>query len=115
MLADAGRIQEYEAERRNRRRDRIGDDAFAPIYTEQDAIAAWRLSEPVALNEWFEPAPGFRIGLWNAGHILGSALVELEAEGVRLPHSGDVGRDNTAFPADPASPAGFDHVICEST
>jgi len=115
MLADAGRIQEYEAERRNRRRDRVGEEAFAPIYTEQDAIAAWRMSRAVALNQWFEPAPGFRIRLWNAGHILGSASIELEAEGVRLLYSGDVGPDNKAFHADPDSPAGFDYVICEST
>jgi len=115
MLADAGRIQEYEAERRNRRRDRVGEDAFAPIYTEEDALAAWRLTRPVPLGNWFEPAPGFRIRLWNAGHILGSASIELEAEGVRLLYSGDVGPDNKAFHSDPSSPAGFDYVICEST
>lgn len=115
MLADAGRIQEYEAERRNRRRDRAGDDPFTPIYTEEDAIAAWRMARPVALGEWFEPAPGFRVRLWNAGHILGSASVEVEADGVRLLYSGDIGPDNKAFHADPASPAGYDHVICEST
>ena len=115
MLADAGRIQENEAERRNRRRDRAGDDPFLPIYTERDAMAAWRLTRVVALGEWFEPAPGFRARLWNAGHILGSASVELEAAETRVLCSGDIGPDNKAFHADPASPAGFDHVICEST
>jgi metallo-beta-lactamase family protein len=115
MLADAGRIQEYEAERRNRRRDRVGEEPFAPIYTEENAIAAWKQTRPVPLEEWFEPAEGFRIRLWNAGHILGSASVELEAGGVRLLYSGDLGPDNKAFHADPASPAGFDYVICEST
>jgi metallo-beta-lactamase family protein len=115
MLADAGRIQEYEAERRNRRRDRVGEEAFQPIYTEQNALAAWKLTRPVPLEEWFEPAPGFRIRLWNAGHILGSASIELEAEGVRVLYSGDVGPDNKSFHADPASPAGFDYVLCEST
>lgn len=115
MLADAGRIQEYEAERRNRRRDRAGDEAFEPIYTEEHAMAAWRMARPVPLEEWFEPAPGFRIRLWNAGHILGSASIELEADGVRLLYSGDVGPGNKAFHPDPASPAGFDYVICEST
>lgn len=115
MLADAGRIQEYEAERRNHRRDRAGDDPFKPIYTEEDAMAAWRMTRPVALGEWFEPAPGFRVRLWNAGHILGSASIEVEADGVRLLYSGDVGPDNKAFHPDPVSPAGFDYVICEST
>jgi metallo-beta-lactamase family protein len=115
MLADAGRIQESEAERRNRRRDRAGDARFEPLYTEQDALRAWRLSRPVELGEWFEPAPGFRARLWNAGHILGSTSVEVEAAGVRLLFSGDLGPDNKAFHADPEAPSGIDHVICEST
>lgn len=115
MLADAGRIQEYEAERRNRRRDRAGEQAIEPIYTEQDAIAAWRQTRAAGLGEWFEPAPGFRARLWNAGHILGAASVELEASGVRLLYSADIGPDNKAFQADPESPAGFDYVICEAT
>ncbi|KER38193.1 beta-lactamase [Sphingobium indicum F2] len=115
MLADAGRIQEYEAERRNRRRDRAGDALFEPLYTEEDAISAWRLSRPVALGEWFEPAPGFKARLWNAGHILGSASVELYAGGAHVLLSGDLGPDNKAFHADPAAPKGLDHVVCEST
>lgn len=115
MLADAGRIQEADTARRNRRRDRAGEDPFDPLYTEADAIAAWGQTSPVALKEWFEPVPGVRVRLWNAGHILGSASAELEAGGVRVLCSGDLGPDNKAFHADPESPAGFDHVLCEST
>jgi len=115
MLADSGRIQESDTERRNRRRDRAGEPPFEPIYTEADALQAWRQSRAVPLEQWFEPAPGFRARLWNAGHILGSASVELEAGGVHLFCSGDIGPDNKAFEPDPAGPAGFDHVICEST
>ncbi len=115
MLADAGRIQEYEAQRRNRRRDRAGEEPFEPAYTEADAMAAWRQCRPLPFEEWFEPAPGFRARLWNAGHILGSASVELESGGVRVMCSGDVGPDNKAFLLDPEGPSGFDHVICEST
>lgn len=115
MLADAGRIQESEAARRNRRRDRAGEEPFEPLYTEADALAAWGQCSPVELEEWFEPVPGFRARLWNAGHILGSASVELEAGGARVLVSGDLGPDNKAFHPDPESPAGFDHVLCEST
>ncbi|GGD66152.1 MBL fold metallo-hydrolase RNA specificity domain-containing protein [Croceicoccus mobilis] len=115
MLADAGRIQESEAERHNRRRDRAGEEAFQPVYTEADAIAAWHLCRKVELEEWFEPAPGFRARLWNAGHILGAASVELVAGGVQIMCSGDIGPDNKAFQPDPEGPSGFDHVICEST
>lgn len=115
MLADAGRIQEYEAERRNRRWDRAGDEPIAPIYTEADALAAWNLCRPAKLCEWFEPAAGFRARLWNAGHILGSASVELDAAGTRILCSGDLGPDNKAFHPDPEAPSGLDHVVCEST
>lgn len=115
MLADAGRIHEAEAARRNRRRDRAGEEPFVPIYTEADALTAWRLCRPVALEQWFEPAPGFRARLWNAGHILGSASVELEAGGVRTMCSGDIGPENKAFQLDPQGPQGFDHVVCEGT
>lgn len=115
MLADAGRIQEADIARRNRRRDRAGEEPFEPLYTEADALAAWGQCSPVGLEEWFEPAPGFRARLWNAGHILGSASVELEAGGSRVLVSGDLGPDNKAFHPDPQSPAGFDHVLCEST
>jgi metallo-beta-lactamase family protein len=114
MLADAGRIQESDAKRRNRRRDRADEVPIEPIYTEADGLAAWRLTRVVELEEWFVPAAGFRARLWNAGHILGSASVELEAEGMRL-CSSDLGPDNKAFHASSAAPAGFDHVLCEGT
>jgi len=79
------------------------------------ALAAWSQCSAVALEDWFEPAPGFRARLWNAGHILGSASVELEAGGARVLCSGDLGPEHKAFHPDPESPAGFDHVLCEST
>ncbi len=115
MLADAGRIQESDATRRNRRKDRADQPKILPIYTEQDAMAAWRQTRPVELETWFEPVPGFRARLWNAGHILGSASVELDVGGRHVLCSGDLGPEHKAFQRDPEGPSGFDHVICEST
>ncbi len=115
MLPDAGRIQESEAERRNRRRDRRDEEPVEPIYTEADSMTAYEQIKTVAMNEWFEPTAGFRARLWNAGHILGSASAELEVGGSRLLFSGDLGPDHKAFHADPEGPVGLDHVICEST
>jgi len=60
MLPDAGRIQESEAERRNRRSDRTDEPAIEPIYTEADAIAAYEQAHPQRFCEWFDPAPGMR-------------------------------------------------------
>jgi metallo-beta-lactamase family protein len=115
MLADAGRIQESDSERRNRRKDRAGEEPFVPIYTEQDALSAWRLCRAVELEKWFEPADGFRARLWNAGHVLGSASVEIETGGVRTMCSGDLGPEHKTFHLDPDGPQGFDYVVCEST
>jgi metallo-beta-lactamase family protein len=115
LLSDAGRIQEGEAERRNRRRDRADEPPIEPVYTEADGYAAWRLSRPVALGEWFEPVEGFRCRLWNAGHILGSASVEIEAGGTLVLCSGDLGPEHKSFHPDPQGASDFDHVICEAT
>lgn len=115
MLPDAGRIQESEAERRNRRADRADEPPIEPIYTEADARAAWELCRPVDLQHWFEPAPDVRARFWNAGHILGSASAEVEAGDTRLFFSGDIGPEHKAFHPDPEGPAGVDHIICEST
>lgn len=115
MLADSGRIQEGEAERAARRRDRRREAMAGPLYTEEEALNAWRATRPMPLGEWFEPAPGLRARFWNAGHILGAVSVELEAGGVRVMCSGDIGPENKAFEPDPEGPCCFDHVICEST
>jgi metallo-beta-lactamase family protein len=115
MLPDAGRIQESEAERRNRRADRADEPEILPIYTEKDSVQAVDQARPIALGEWFEPLPGLRARLWNAGHILGSASVELQAGETGILFSGDLGPAHKAFHPDPDGPARLDHIICEST
>ncbi len=115
MLPDGARIQEYEAARRNRRADRADEPPVAPLYTAADAEQAAALARPVALEDQFEPAPGFQARLWNAGHILGSASVELFAGGTRLLFSGDLGPEHKSFHLDPSAPRKLDHIFCEST
>jgi metallo-beta-lactamase family protein len=115
MLPDAARIQEQDAERRNRRADRADEPAIEPLYTLDDAEAALALRQLAPLETGFEAAPGMRAKLWNAGHILGSASLELRAGDTRLLFSGDIGPDEKAFHPDPDAPRGFDHVFCEST
>src|SRR3546814_13630305 len=84
MLPDAGRIQEYDTARRNRRQDRAGEEPFEPIFTEHDGTQAALHACAVPLETWFEPVPGIRARLWNAGHILGSASVELVVGGLQI-------------------------------
>ena len=115
MLADAARIQEFEAERRNRRGDRADEPPIEPLYRSEDAGRAVELARPQPLDTPFEAAPGVEARFWNAGHILGSASVEIAAGGTRLLFSGDLGPAQKSFHADPHGPRGIDHLFCEST
>jgi metallo-beta-lactamase family protein len=115
MLPDAARIQQWDAERRNQRGDRAGEPEIIPLYTAADAEVTLSLIHPVSRDEWFEPVPGLRARLWNAGHILGSCSVELRDDEQSVLFSGDVGPQEMSFLPAPDGPAGIDHVICEST
>jgi len=120
LLPDAAGIQESEAAQESRKRGRRDEAAVEPLYTMEDASAALALRKNAAYGEWIEPGPGVRARYWNAGHILGSASIEVEvADGngtpVRILFSGDLGPDEKVFYRDPDAPAGFDYILCEST
>ena len=121
MLPDAGSIQESEVLTLNRRNAARGRAEVAPIYTQRDAIAALDAFQPVEYEVWLDVLPGIRARYWNAGHLLGSASIELEIAGqggnepLRVLASGDVGPDAKLLQPDPQGPTGLDYVICEST
>lgn len=118
MLADAGSIQESEVEHLNRRNQRRGRPIVEPIYTAQDGRQVVRQFRKTVLNEAVEVAPGIRATWWEAGHILGSASIELEIAGeppLRLLFSGDLGPGGRDYNADPEGPSGIDHLVIEST
>jgi metallo-beta-lactamase family protein len=120
MLADCGHIQESEVDHLNRRNEKRGRDLIEPIYTARDAAEVMEQFRPVDYEAWIEAAPGIRARWWNAGHILGSASIEVEIEEeagpLRLLFSGDLGPGGRDFLEDPKGPAaGADHVIVEST
>jgi len=122
MLPDSGHIQEFEVERLNRRNERRGRKAVRPIYTKADAIACLDQVEVHSLNDWFAPGTGVRARLWNAGHILGAASIEVEVEAaetggrpLRLLFSGDLGPEEKAFHQDPHAPRDVDYLVVEST
>lgn len=120
LLPDSAGIQESEAERESRKRARRGDEPVEPIYVLADATKALGLSKTVKYGEWVEPGPGVRVRYWNAGHILGSASIEVEVDdgdgkAVRILFSGDIGPDEKVFYLEPDAPAGFDYIVCEST
>jgi metallo-beta-lactamase family protein len=115
MLADSGRIQEQDTHRRNRRRDRRKGKRFAPLYTQEDAERVWEFCSPVEIGEHIAMGKRIKARFWDAGHILGSASVEIVAGGVRMLFSGDLGPGSKAFHSGPSGPRGIDHVFCECT
>lgn len=120
MLPDSGNIQEMEVRQLNQRRAKRGQEEVEPTYTLEDAMAALEHFDGHAFETWFSPAPGLRARFWNAGHLLGSASIELEVERqgekpLRILFSGDLGPDNKMLHEDPEAPTHFDYVICEST
>ncbi len=119
LLPDAAGIQESEAERETKKRARRGEEPFKPLYTMEDATEVLQHRRSVAYGKWIEPGPGVRARYWNAGHILGSASIEVEVKDgdktVRILFSGDLGPDEKVFYNDPDAPAGFDYILAEST
>lgn len=119
MLPDSAHIQESEVEMLNRRNRRRGGEEVTPIYDARDAARTLDLLRPEGMEDWFTVLPGVRARLWNAGHLLGSASVEVELSGentpLRLLFSGDIGPDAKLLQPDPVAPSGFDYVVCEST
>ncbi|HXS02339.1 MAG TPA: MBL fold metallo-hydrolase [Pyrinomonadaceae bacterium] len=122
LLPDAGRLQEEDADYRNRHKLTKHTPAL-PLYTEKDAYAALELVKPVPnTGEPIEVAPGIRGSFRIAGHILGSSLVLLEldhaladGQGRRILFSGDLGHYDQPIIRDPVPPPACDYLLVEST
>ena len=117
-----GHIQEFEVEILNRRDGRRGKAPVTPIYTKADGVAALHAFRSVAYREWCGPASGVRARFWNAGHILGSASVEIEFErqgpvgrALRLLILGDIGPKEKALQDPAEAPSGLRLFFCKST
>ncbi|WGV16859.1 MBL fold metallo-hydrolase [Fuscovulum ytuae] len=117
MLPDSAHIQESEVEMLNRRNRRRGGEEVTPIYDGRDAARTLERFRGHPLGDWVQVIPGLRARFWNAGHLLGSASVEVEISdpSLRLLFSGDIGPDSKLLQPDPEGPTGMDYVICEST
>ena len=119
LLPDAGAIQESDVDRLNRRNARRDEPRVTPIYTRVDAEASLALLATQPYESWFKPLKGVRARLRNAGHILGSAFIELEIEAeprpIRLTFSGDIGPQEKALQPNPSTPAPCDILALEST
>ncbi len=122
MLPDSGYIQESEVAHLNRRNKQRGLAPVTPIYTQKDAENAIKQFEAVGYEVWTDFKDGVRARYWNAGHILGSASIEIELaatqpseNSMRLLFSGDIGPEYNLFHPDPEGPHDLDYLVCEST
>jgi metallo-beta-lactamase family protein len=131
MLKDSAHIQEGDAEFINKRRQRRsaigappGSAPVPPLYSQDDAEQVNRQFVPVELHNpqllaGSTKDAGFTMTSWNAGHMLGSSCVLIDAtekgQTVKLLFSGDVGRKNLPIIKDPDPAPAADYLIMEST
>ncbi len=119
MLPDSGRIHEYDVEYVNRKRAKKGQPAVAPLYTEDDALRTLSHFVGTGYGQTIRLARGVRVTFFDAGHILGSAMVLLESvengRTVRLLFSGDLGQPDLPIVRDPTPMPPADVLLLEST
>ncbi len=118
LLPDSGRLQEEEARYANRKGYSKHAPGALPLYTEEDALAVLPRLSPVAYGERHEVAAGVVVRFHRAGHILGSATIEMELLGarpVRILFSGDLGRSGAPILPDPDPGVAADALVLEST
>jgi metallo-beta-lactamase family protein len=114
MLLDSASLAEHEAERANRDRRR-GEPEVQPLYDRDDVRETMRLVRSLDYDRRETILPGIEIALRDAGHILGSSIVELWADGRKLVFSGDLGPRGTPILRDPTPIEAADLVLMEST
>ena len=119
MLPDSGHIQEMETEWDNRKRKRAGKPIREPLYTVNEAKNSLRYFNPVLYFQKINIGDNITIRFQDAGHILGSAMIELwireKNQTIKLVFSGDLGRKNKPILRDPAIIEEADYLILEST
>jgi metallo-beta-lactamase family protein len=122
LLPDSGRLQEEEADYRNRHQLTSHSPAL-PLYDENDARDTLKLLHPVPNNGTpVHVCEGVKASFMVAGHIMGASLVLLEIEGgkpdgadLRFLFSGDLGHYDQPMVKDPARPPACDYLMVEST
>ena len=119
MLRDSAHIQMSEAEWKNRRNRRAGKEEYVPPYTMEDALGVIQRLVGFPYDQRVELADGIKVRFVDAGHLLGSASIELwlTEDGItkKLVFSGDIGNDNQPLINNPHYINEADYVIMEST
>ena len=119
MLADSAHIQESEADWKSRKSRRAGESVIEPIYTLEDAEGTLTLFSRFEYNERKTVNDGVDVRFVDAGHLLGSASIELwlteDGETRKIVFSGDIGNTDQPIIKDPEYITEADYVVMEST
>ncbi|MBN2882521.1 MAG: MBL fold metallo-hydrolase, partial [Clostridia bacterium] len=119
MLPDSAHIQEMDAEYKNRKRQRSGETLLKPLYDAEDVSNSLKHFKRAQYNQIIKVNDDLSIRFKDAGHILGSASVEMWCkEGdktTKIVFSGDLGKFDTPIIGDPELIDYADYLIMEST
>jgi len=119
MLLDSGHVQEMEAEWQTRKNKRRSKKGIEPLYTVEDAQTSLQYLSPVERDQVIDIEPGVKARFRNAGHILGSSIVELWIEDAgaetKIVFSGDIGKNRQLIVKDPFEITDADYLFIEST
>lgn len=119
LLADAAYINEKETIWENKKRQRRGLDLVSPLYDRASALKTQKHFKPLEYNQKIEILPGVQLNLKDAGHILGSSIIELylqeNGHHKKIVFSGDLGHKNAPILNDPETITDADLVVMEST
>lgn len=119
MLPDSGHIQETESVWKNKKLVRNGKEPMPPMYTAQDAIDSLEIFRPVKYDEIIDIDEHIKVRFNDAGHMLGSAIIELWVEEngktEKLVFTGDLGNNDLPLLQSPTMIESTDYLIMEST
>ena len=119
MLPDSGHIQEQEMEWKNKKRQRKGEATIEPIYNQEDAEQSLELFKPVFYDEIIDVAENIQVRFNDAGHMLGSSIIEVWAtengKTEKAVFTGDLGNNDIPLLDSPTMIESADYLIMEST
>lgn len=119
MLPDSGHIQEMENQWKNKKRLRKGQKELEPLYTAEDALRSLEIFEPVQYDQIIEITPEIHVRFNDAGHMLGSSIIELwvneDGKETKTVFTGDLGNNDIPLLDSPTMIGSADFLVMEST
>ena len=119
MLPDSGHIQEMENEWKNKKRKRRGEEPIEPMYTAEEALRCLEIFEAVKYDEIIEITPDIQVRFNDAGHMLGSSIIELwvteDGKKTKTVFTGDLGNNDIPLLDSPTMIEDADYLVMEST